>query len=397
MAVPSSEIDIFSEPQLLSPYENYARLRAMGSVVSLEAVGFKAITRYDAVREALRDWRVFSSAEGVALDDAVNQALLGTTLSSDNPVHAERRKVVARPIGPAVIRDLADTINAEANALVDRLMKRESFDAVQDLAWHLPLTIVSKFVGLPEERRVEMLTWSEAISNVPGPNHSTADAAYLQRKAIGFQNIGVMLNYMANEASRDRLAPGSWGAMLYEAADRGEIGHDDVPSLLADYLGPSLDTTISALGSMVSLLIENPDQWQRLRADRSLIPTAVVETVRIESPIQWFSRVVTTDHMVDGVALTKGERVILLYGCANRDDRKYAEADRFDVGREAADHLGWGHGVHACVGIHLARLEMQAILTALLDSVQQIESAGEPERLVSTSFRALRHLPVRLR
>jgi cytochrome P450 len=202
---------------------------------------------------------------------------------------------------------------------------------------------------------------------------------------------------MANEASRDRLAPGSWGAMLYEAADRGEIGHDDVPSLLADYLGPSLDTTISALGSMVSLLIENPDQWQRLRADRSLIPTAVVETVRIESPIQWFSRVVTTDHMVDGVALTKGERVILLYGCANRDDRKYAEADRFDVGREAADHLGWGHGVHACVGIHLARLEMQAILKALLDRVQQIESAGEPERLVSTSFRALRHLPVRLR
>jgi cytochrome P450 len=276
-------------------------------------------------------------------------------------------------------------------------MKRESFDAVQDLAWHLPLTIVSKFVGLPEERRVEMLTWSEAISNVPGPNHATADAAYRQRKAIGFQNIGVMLNFMANEASRDKLAPGSWGAMLYEAADRGEIEHDAVPSLLADYLGPSLDTTISALGSMVSLLIENPDQWQRLRADRSLIPTAVVETVRIESPIQWFSRVVTTDHMVDGVALTKGERVILLYGCANRDDRKYAEADRFDVGREAADHLGWGHGVHACVGIHLARLEMQAILTALLDRVQQIESAGQPERLVSTSFRALRHLPVRLR
>jgi cytochrome P450 len=148
---------------------------------------------------------------------------------------------------------------------------------------------------------------------------------------------------------------------------------------------------------MISLLIENPDQWQRLRADRSLIPTAVVETVRIESPIQWFSRVLTADHMVDGVELSRGERVILLYGSANRDDRKYASADRFDVGRDAADHLGWGHGVHACIGVHLARLEMQAILTALLDRVQHIEAAGQPERLISTSFRALRHLPVRLR
>ena len=148
---------------------------------------------------------------------------------------------------------------------------------------------------------------------------------------------------------------------------------------------------------MVSLLIENPDQWQRLRADRSLIPTAVVETVRIESPIQWFSRVLTADHMVDGVELARGERVILLYGSANRDDRKYAAADRFDAGRDAADHLGWGHGVHACVGVHLARLEMQAILTALLDRVEQIEATGQPQRLVSTTFRALRHLPVRFR
>lgn len=397
MTVPSSAIDIFSEPQLLSPYENYTRLRELGSVVALDAIGFKAITRYEAVREALRDWRIFSSAEGVALDDGANQATQGTTLASDNPVHAERRKVVGRPLGPALMRELAGTINAEANALVDRLIKLESFDAVQDLAWHLPLTIVSKFIGLPEEGRIQMLTWSEAISNLPGPNHASADAAYLQRKAEGRKNIGVMLNYVANEASREKLAPGSWGAMLYEAADRGEIEHKAVASLLADYLGPSLDTTISALGSMVSLLIENPDQWQRLRADRSLIPTAVVETVRIESPIQWFSRVLTADHMVDGVELARGERVILLYGSANRDDRKYAAADRFDAGRDAADHLGWGHGVHACVGVHLARLEMQAILTALLDRVEQIEATGQPERLVSTTFRALRHLPVRFR
>jgi len=397
MTVPSSEIDIFSESELLHPYDNYARLRELGSVVTLDAIGFKAITRYEAVREALRDWRVFSSASGVALDDQVNHSLAGTTLSSDNPVHAQRRKVVARPLGPTLMRALADTINAEAGTLIDGLIKRESFDAVQDLAWHLPLTIVSKFVGLPEERRSEMLTWSEAISNVPGPNYATADDAYLQRKADGFKNVGVMLNYMANEASREKLAPGSWGAMLYEAADRGEIEHKDVSSLLADYLGPSLDTTISALGSMIGLLIENPEQWQRLRADRSLILSAVVETVRVESPIQWFSRVLTTDHVVDGVELAQGERVILLYGSANRDDRKYAAADRFDVGRDAADHLGWGHGVHACVGVHLARLEMQAILTALLDRVDHIEAVGPAERLVSTTFRALRHLPVRLR
>lgn len=395
MIAPSSSIDIFSESELLDPYDTYAELRRMGSVVALDAIGFKAITRYDAVREALRDWRTFSSASGVALDDKINQAVQGTTIASDNPGHAERRKVVGRPLGPASMRDLADTVHTEANSVVNSLMKRESFDAVQELAWHLPLAVVSKLVGLPEQRRLEMRAWSEAISNTGGPNHPTADAAYIARKAWGLQNVEVMTRYMLTEASRDRLAPRSWGAMLYEAADRGEIGHEAVPMLLADYLGPSLDTTISALGSMISLLIENPEQWQRLRADRLLIPSAVVETVRIETPIQWFSRMVTVDHVVDGVELKQGERVVLLYGCANRDDRKYPAAASFDVGRDANDSLGWGFGVHACVGVHLARLEMQAILTALLDRVEKMQATGPAERLVGTSFRAFKHLPAR--
>lgn len=397
MSAPGSTIDIFAEAQLLDPYPNYTELRALGSVVSLDAIGYKAITRYDAVREALRDWRTFSSASGVSLDDMMNHATVGTTIASDNPVHAERRKVLARPLGPSMMRNLAGTIQAEAAKVVDSLIGRDSFDAVEDLAWHLPLAVVSKFVGLPEERRLEMLEWSAATSNIAGPNHACADASYQARKADGLRNIAVMLNFMMTEASRERLSPGSWGARLYEAADNGEIGHETVPRMLADYIGPSLDTTISALGSMINLLVENPDQWQRLRSDRTLIASAVVETVRLETPLQWISRTLTRDLVLDGVELTEGERVILLYGCANRDDRKYADAAQFDVGRDAADHLGWGHGVHACVGVHLARLEMQAILTALLDRVEKIEAVAPPEPLLSSSFRAYRHVPVRFR
>jgi cytochrome P450 len=397
MSAPCSTVDLFAEAQLLDPYPNYADLRTIGSVVMLEAVGYKAITRYAAVREALRDWRTFSSASGVSLDDMMNHATIGTTIASDNPEHAERRKIIARPLGPGMMRNLAETIHAEAAKVVDSLIGRDSFDAVEELAWHLPLTIVAKFVGLPEERRLEMLAWSAATSNIAGPNHAGADASYQARKADGLRNVGIMLNFMMTEASRERLSPGSWGAKLYDAADNGEIEPDAVPRLLADYIGPSLDTTISALGSMINLLVENPGQWQRLRDDRTLIGPAVVETVRLETPIQWMSRTLTRDCVVDGVGLAEGERVMLLYGCANRDDRKYTDAARFDVGREAADHLGWGHGVHACVGVHLARLEMQAMLTALLDRVEKIEAVAPPEVLPSSSFRAFRHLPVRFR
>lgn len=395
MDQPASHVDPFGRETLYDPYPFYSALREAGGAVWLEAIGCHALSRYEDVKEALRDWRTFSSASGVALDPLTNMVLSGTTLASDNPVHAEKRKVIGRPLAPARVRDIQDRIAAEADQLIASLIESGGVaDAVRDIAWHLPLTIVSHFVGLPKEGRERMLHFSAATSNVTGPDYEASDDAYRARKAAGISVIGEMVAYLQAEATRERLAPDGWGAMLYDAADRGEIDHADVMPMLNDYLAPSLDTTISATGSMIWLLTQHPEQWRLLQKDRSLVAKAVVEAVRLETPIQWFTRVLTHDHEIDGVTIGAGQRVMLLYGSANRDERKYQRADCFDVTRGADDQLGWGHGVHSCVGMYLARTEMEAVLNALLDRVDRIELAEPPERLESTGFRAFRRLPV---
>ncbi|MFB6720685.1 cytochrome P450 [Kribbella sp. NPDC056345] len=162
-----------------------------------------------------------------------------------------------------------------------------------------------------------------------------------------------------------------------------------------DYIAPSLDTTIHAISSMIHLLAANPDQWKLLRNDRTLVPHAINEVLRLESPIQRFSRLSTTDVTIEGHIVPAGSRVVLLYGSANRDERKYPEPDRFDVARRPSDHLAFGRGEHACAGMNLARLEMTAVLDALLDRVTGLASV-EVEWEVNNTLRGLRKLVVRV-
>jgi cytochrome P450 len=245
---------------------------------------------------------------------------------------------------------------------------------------------VSRFVGLPEAGRERMMVWGEAIGNMAGPpNPRTQDAAPL------IEEMGL---YLAKELQREKLTPGSWGAMLIEAADRGEIAAEKIPVLMADYLGPALDTTIGAIGNLLWRLSRDPSQWAALRADTSLIPSAILESVRVDPPIHWLTRYVTEDTAMGDVALERDTRILLLYASANRDERKYPDPDRFDVRRNPTDHFGWGHGVHFCLGVHLAKLEMQAVLTALVERVERLAPAGDPIPKINNGLHVFDHLPL---
>ena len=147
---------------------------------------------------------------------------------------------------------------------------------------------------------------------------------------------------------------------------------------ISAYVIPSLDTTILAKGHLLANLARNPDQWALLRERPELIPAAVLEGVRRDSVLRWFSRVAARDYEVGGATVPQGARVMLLYGCANRDERHYDDPDRFDVTRDARDHLAWGTGPHMCAGMHLARIEMEVLLEALVEAGVTLE-AGEPE------------------
>lgn len=383
--IPASDVDLYTESARTDPYEIYAELRALGPVVHLSRYDLYALPRYDEVRAALMDWQTFSSARGVFVDPDVNAQLEGITLCSDPPEHTAMRSVLGRPLRPDRMRQVTPRIEAEADQVVERVVGRGRFEVVTELAEYLPMTVVSDLVGLPDHGREKMLEWAAAIWNTQGP----AD----DRAAAAGPAVEEFMAFAMNDAVPGKIDPDGWAAQLYEAADRGEIPHDKCPVMMLDYVTPSLDTTILAIANAVALFARNPDQWDLLREDRSLIPHAINESLRLESPVPQFSRVLTEDHEIGGVPLAAGSRVALLYASANRDERHYPNPTRFDMTRRPSDHLAFGRGEHVCVGMHLARLEMSALLERLADRVARFEIL-EHRPVINNGLRGLDYLDV---
>lgn len=381
---PSYDADIYSDDGIVHPYEHYRRLRDLRGAVWLTKQSVWAIPRYDDVVRALRNHAVFSSAHGVGLNEAINKNLPGTTLGSDPPLHDKLRKILMQPISPSALSAMRPEIQATANALIERLVDMRSFDAATDLAQHLPLTIVSQQVGLPEEGRQNMLAYAAATFDMIGPDNERARA--------GLGIIQQMREYTAS-MTRETLKPGSWAARLLDKVDAGEIEPQRFALMMRDYLGPSLDTTIFATGNLIYLFSRFPDQWDVLREQPNLIQSAINEAIRLESPIRGFTRYLLQDHEIDGVLLPKGSRALILYASANRDERKWDDPERFDIRRKTADHVGFGMGIHSCAGMNLAKLEIECLLNALLPRVRRFE-AGEPVRAMNNSLRGLSSLPV---
>ncbi|WP_109463917.1 cytochrome P450 [Albibacillus kandeliae] len=386
LATPTYEQDFWSDEVVLNPYPTYRTLRDLGPAVWLSRHEAWAITRHAEVRAALANPEVFSSARGCMMNDPMNTAFVGNILCTDDPEHQQMRKTFARPLMPAAVGVLKARMEELASEQVDRLMEQESFDAVVDIGHHLPINVVSELVGLPEDGRRHMLDWAAGSFDAFGPLSSP-------RTITGLE--------VAQEAARytrgidpARLAPKSWGTALFQAAERGDIAEAQARSMMMGYVAPALDTTINATSSAIWLFARNPDQWARLRADRDLMPGAINEVIRMESPIRAFSRYVTRDHEVGGVVLRQGARALMLYACANRDERNYPDPDRFDITRRARDHIGFGYGTHTCAGMHLAKLEMTVILNALADRVAAFEIVEE-ERRPHNTLRGLHRLIVR--
>ncbi len=384
-SIPTSDLDLYSDEVLAEPYEHYRRLREAGPAVWLERHNAWVVVRYDSVRTVLRDWRTFSSASGVALNDTLNTAMQGNTLGSDPPLHDLLRNVVASRMTAQALRPTREMIDQRAEELVERLVAQHSFDAVEDLAQALPLSIVPDFIGLPQEGREHLLDWAEATFNAMGPmNERCADAV---------KKLPELFGYARQIAATGNLQPGSFGAGVIEAQRDGRITEAQCPQLFTAYLVPSVDTTISAVGSAIWLFGRYPEQWDQVRANPSLIPNAFEEVLRLESPLQSFSRLATSDYDVEGISIPAGSRVVVLFASANRDERKWEHADTFDVTRNTSGHLGFGYGVHLCAGASLARLEGQAILGALARRVERFE-LGKSTRKLNNVIRSLRTLAV---
>ena len=363
---PASDLDLWSGEALLDPFPHYRQLRDAGPVVWLSKANAWGAFRYQAVRGVLGKPKVFSSANGVMLNDFMNKACADARimLCSDDPRHRALRRVFMRPLTPQAVERLRSRLTGAMNGQVDKLVRIKSFDAVKDLAQFLPLTVVAELVGLSDEGRDRMLNWASAVFDSFGPEHGS-------RTQRSYKMVAEVFEYISN-VPRDELNPDGWGMALFNAADRGEISVEDARSLLLDYLTPSLDTTINALSGAILLFGRNPEQWSLLRRDPALIPDAFDEVVRVAAPIRGFGRQLADDYEIEGVRLDKGDRIYVAFASANRDERHFPDPDRFLITRRPEDHLGFGFGPHICAGKSLARLEVSLALQALAGRVKTI-------------------------
>ncbi len=383
--MPTYDVDLYADDALADPYEHHRALRDLGPVVWLSAHEVFAVTRYADVRRVLEDAELFCSGQGVGLNDVINAGGRGTTLMSDGEDHARLREVIGRPLTPRALAELRPDAQALADDLVDRLVAGRSFDAVADLAEVLPATWVPELLGWPSEGRDRLLGWASDTFDSLGPLNDRAVAAG--------RGLLEMTGYAAQVAS-SALPEGSMAAGIIEAAARGDIGRNRCPMAIIDYLGPSLDTTIAALGSAVWLFATHPEQWALVRREPDRVKQAFNEVLRVESPISGFTRVTTRPAEIAGVDLPAGARVLVSFASANRDERRWDAPDTFDVTRNSAGHVGFGYGEHTCVGMGLARLEGAAVLSALATRVERFELTGPPVRKLNNLIRSFASLPV---
>jgi cytochrome P450 len=363
----------------------YKELQDLGAAVWLSKYEMFALTRYDSVIRALKDSSAFSSASGVMMNDAMNEVLRSNTLCGDGDHHQRLRRIIAKPLSPVALSALKSEITEKAEQIVDRLVKKRTLCAMKELATALPIDIVVGAVGLPPQGRERMLVWAEQMYNAFGPLN--------ERTCQAFPVLQEMMHCATTQALRGKLMPGSWAEAIIDAVDRGEADPKAQPALMIDYMGPTLDTTIYAIGNGVWLFAKNPEERLRVCEAPSCVPGAMNEILRMEAPLQGYSRLLTRDYQMDEVTLPAGSRAIVFYGAANRDERKFPDPHEFDVTRTAAERLSFGSGPHACVGLHLAKLEMTAIFRALAGRVKRFYIEDEV-RNVNNALRGFSKLVV---
>ena len=390
--IPQLDIDPFCQAFFDDPYPAHAAMRDAGPVVYLPAYGIHAVARYEDVRAMLLDWASFTSARGVGLSDFAREKpwrLPSLLLETDPPLHDRTRALMDKVLSPAAMRALRDGFAAAAEALIDDLVHRGSFDAVRDLAEAYPLTVFPDAVGIPAENRRFLLPYGNMVFNSFGPRNAFFDAAVADAAPV--------LAWVQAQSRRDSLSPTGFGAVIHAAADAGEFTRAEAEVLVRSLLTAGVDTTVNGLCAAVNCLAQFPAAFAQLRADPSLARAAFEEAIRLESPVQTFFRTTTRDVTIGEETMPRDSKVLMFLGAANRDPRRWDRPDDYDITRRNAGHVGFGSGIHGCVGAVLARLEGEMVLGAMARKVASIERAGEPKRRYNNTLRGLSSLPVRIR
>lgn len=374
-----------------NPYPVYSALRRAAPVLRIRT-GLWAVFDHDSVKRALQDHDAFSSRVA-----APGGAPLDWLIFQDPPRHTVLRALITRTFAPRAVAELETRIGAIANDLIDEVIEHGAMDLVADFAERLPLLVIADMLGVPRADTPRLTAWGQAIIQLGdtlhgGERSACAVAAY--RVATG-----EMHSYLSDLLIARRMQPSDdLLTRLVDAEVEGaRLSDDEIVSFFQLLLLAGTETTTNLIANTVLCFLRHPGQCARVRAERALLQAALEEVLRFRSPVQMVFRTTTRDISMRGREIPRGAIVLAMVGSANRDSRQYPHANRFDIARAGAPHVGFGHGAHYCVGAALARLEARIAITALLDRTSgwQLALRGPWTPRVGINVHGPQRLPIR--
>ncbi|MEX0799916.1 MAG: cytochrome P450 [Dehalococcoidia bacterium] len=394
-----ADVDL-SDPGLFVdhvPHEVFRLLRREAPVFwnkEQEGRGFWAVTTYADLMAVSHDWKTFSSHEGaVFMFDPEPQVLADLQLmmlNMDPPQHAKLRRLVKTGFTARLLRRVEPHIRDVCNQIIDRVCEKGECDFVTDVAAELPLQVIAEIMGVPQEDRHMLFDWSNRLIGFDDPEFQTSEED-------GRVAAGEVYMY-SNQLAQQRK--GKLGEDLVSILMEAEVEGERLTELEFNLFFLLLavagnETTRNAISGGMLALIENPDERARLLADRSLMPLAVEEIVRYISPVMYFRRTALNETEIHGQKIAQGDKVLIYYISANRDEDVFPEPDRFDVGRTPNEHIGFGGGgPHFCLGSNLAPLEIRIMFDELMRRIPDMELSGPVSRLRSNFIAGIKHMPV---
>lgn len=388
--IPALDADPYAIDNIVNPYGFCELLRETGPVVYLPQYDVYAVGRYAEVRTAIEDWKHYSSASGVGLtriDGPNPPRARGILVESDPPDHTAIRATLQKILSPAIIRGWQQDFEKEAQTLADALLDRTEADGVRDMSEAYVTTVFPKALGV-EVPRENLIIVGDYKFNQHGPKNEL-----FWKSQEAFDAIG---EWYEAQQKRQNLLPGGFGEQLYVAEEAGQLPPGGGASLVRTFLGAGMDTTIAGIGSMLLHLSRDPLIWRALRNDRSRVKFAFEEAIRLETPAGSWYRRTNGPVEIGGYTVPANADVHVFASSANRDPRKFANPDVYDLDRGAIGHLALGRGIHLCIGQMIARMEAECLLNALLDRFERIEPLAEAKVRPINNLRTWATIPLRL-
>ncbi len=353
----------------LNPFAGYEFMRQASPVYYDETHHLWTVFKYDDVKRVLSDYQTFSSRFGGQGDGGMFGASL---ISADPPRHRQLRSLVTLAFTPQAVEALAPRITAIVDELLDAVMDRGAMDVIGELAYPLPVIVIAEMLGIPSSDRDKFKFWSDAVvsnSNEQAMGHGD-DARDV------FQEMGAYFHALIEER---RSTPGAdlISALLQAQIDGEHLTMRELLGFCSLLLVAGNETTTNLIGNAILCFDESPDQVAQLRADPALLESAIEEVLRYRSPVQAMFRQCVSDTQISGQDIKAGASLLAMIGSANRDESQFPHAAQFDVGRNPNRHVGFGHGIHYCLGAPLARLEAKLALGAMLDRIADFKRAPE--------------------